>query len=135
MGKDNISISEHWKDGAFAYLGVTTANFPNMFMLYGPNTNTGHTSIVYKQEAQVAMILQLMDMLESGNEAKSIEVDSNAEYQFNQEMQSRLSNMAWDKIESSWYKDGGRVTNNWPGSSLEYKRRTKTLIKEHFVIQ
>jgi cation diffusion facilitator CzcD-associated flavoprotein CzcO len=59
-------LKESWKDGAFAYLGVTTHKFPNMFMLYGPNTNTGHTSIIYKLEAQFEHILKLLSITGDG---------------------------------------------------------------------
>jgi len=121
VGKNKTSLHTHWKNGAFAYLGVMTANFPNMFILYGPNTNTGHTSVVVKIEAQVNYILQLIKKSEQG----TIEVKENAESQFNQELQKRLQKLAWAKIDMSWYKDGSRITNNWPGSSLEYKRRMK----------
>ena len=65
-GERGQALREHWKDGAYAYLGVTTAGFPNMFILYGPNTNTGHTSIVYKLEAQFEHILKLMDKAGDG---------------------------------------------------------------------
>ncbi len=127
-GENNVSLREHWKDGAFAYLGVTTSGFPNMFILYGPNTNTGHTSIVYKLEAQVQHILKLMD--KAGKRA--VEVKSAAEAEFNKEAQERLSHLAWAKIEASWYKDGDRVTNNWPGSSTEFKRRLENPVFDHF---
>ncbi len=130
-GKSGRSIAEHWADGAYAYLGVQTADFPNLFMLYGPNTNTGHTSIVYKLEAQCEMILQLTARAGQG----AVAVDEQAEQTFNQEIQHRLTKTAWDKIEDSWYKDGGRVTNNWPGSSREYRRRTKNLNWSHFLIE
>lgn len=129
-GRSGCSIAEHWSDGARAYLGVQTADFPNLFMLYGPNTNTGHTSIIYKLESQCEMILQLAEKAGQG----TVAVDAAAENNFNQEMQHRLTKTAWDKIEDSWYKDGGRVTNNWPGSSREYRRRTKALNWDHFVI-
>lgn len=131
IGKTGQKLSERWKDGAYAYLGVTTANFPNMFMLYGPNTNTGHTSIIYKLEAQVEHILKLMKRTVQG----SIEVKADIEADFNRDAQERLSQLAWAKIDASWYKDGDRVTNNWPGSSSEFKRRLENPIWEHFDIR
>ena len=127
-GENGADLREHWKSGAFAYLGVTTSGFPNMFMLYGPNTNTGHTSIVYKLEAQFEHILRLIDKTGAG----IVEVDSDAEAAYNLEAQEKLSKLAWAKIEASWYKDGTRVTNNWHGGSLEFKRRLENPIYEHF---
>jgi len=127
-GKDGVSLREHWKDGAYAYLGVTTAGFPNMFMLYGPNTNTGHTSIIFKLEAQFEHILKLMNKAGDG----IVEVNTVAETAFNDEAQEKLSRLAWAKIDASWYKDGTRVTNNWHGGSTEFKRRLENPTFDHF---
>lgn len=127
-GEEGLSLREHWKEGAYAYLGVTTSGFPNMFMLYGPNTNTGHTSIIYKLEAQFEHILQLIEKTGSG----TVKVDAKAETAYNEEAQEKLSKLAWAKIDASWYKDGARVTNNWHGGSTEFKRRLENPIFEHF---
>lgn len=127
-GVGDANLREHWKEGAFAYLGVTTSGFPNMFMLYGPNTNTGHTSIVYKLEAQFEHILKLITKTGAG----VVEVKSEPEAAYNAEAQDKLSKLAWAKIDASWYKDGARVTNNWHGSSVEFKRRLENPIYEHF---
>lgn len=131
-GRGNKNLRDHWDRGAFAYLGVSTSGFPNMFILYGPNTNTGHTSIIFKLENQVNYILKLMALADPD---KTIEVRDSHEAAFNVEMQDRLAGLAWSKIDASWYKDGDRVTNNWPGSSREYKRRMKTPIISHFDVK
>jgi len=128
-GEGGVTLKDHWAEGAGAYMGVMTAGFPNLFVLYGPNTNTGHTSIIYKLENQVGYILQL---IEKANSKVSVTPDSEAEYV--EEMQSRLKKLAWSKVDASWYKVGDRVPNNWPGSALEYKRRYKSPIWEHFEI-
>jgi cation diffusion facilitator CzcD-associated flavoprotein CzcO len=119
VGEGGRTLREHWRAGAHAYLGVATAGFPNLFMLYGPNTNTGHTSIVYKHEAQAGLILRLIEA--AGEDA--VRVDPAREDAFNAELQERLARLAWAKVEASWYKDGDRITNNWPGGSAEYRRR------------
>ena len=129
-GENKLSLKEHWKDGAFAYLGVTTSSFPNMFMLYGPNTNSGHTSIVDKLEHQVTHILKLIEKTGGG----VIAVKGEPEEAFNIDAQARLRALTWDKIEASWYKDGDRITNNWPGGAPEFKRRLGNPIWEHFDI-
>jgi cation diffusion facilitator CzcD-associated flavoprotein CzcO len=49
-GRGGVELSAQWRDGAEAYLGVSVHGFPNLFMLYGPNTNLGHNSIVYMLE-------------------------------------------------------------------------------------
>ena len=128
-GENGRSLRSHWDDGARAYMGIMTAGFPNLFLLYGPSTNTGHTSIIYKLENQVGYVLQLMDKA-----APNIAVKVEAEEEFDAEMQRRLKDLAWSKVDASWYKVGDRVPNNWPGSALEYKRRNKTPIWDHYEI-
>ena len=128
-GENGRVLSKHWEDGAHAYMGVMTEGFPNLFILYGPNTNTGHSSIIFKLENQVGYILQLM-----GKAEKQVVVKAEAESAFIDEMQSRLAELAWSKVEASWYKVGDKVPNNWPGSALEYKRRHKVPIWDHFEV-
>jgi len=120
-GVDGRSIRDHWNDGAFAYLGISTHGFPNMAMLYGPNTNTGHTSIIYKLECQARYIVQMIKAAGNG----ALNVKETVETEFNQEVQRRLRALAWDKVAASWYKDGDKLPNNWMGSSKEYKKRTE----------
>jgi len=120
-GEAGISLKDHWAEGAQAYMGTMTANFPNLFILYGPNTNTGHSSIIYKLEHQAGYIAQLIKKA-----TKTISVKPEVEAEFCQEMQSRLQKLAWSKIDESWYKVGKKITNNWPGSAMEFKRRFKT---------
>ena len=118
-GAGGRRLRDQWAGGAHAYLGVQTAGFPNLFFMYGPNTNTGHTSIVYKHEAQADLIRRLIGAAGAG----SVAVRETVEDAFNAEVQARLGALAWAKVERSWYKDGARITNNWPGTSREYKRR------------
>lgn len=130
-GEGAKALSEHWVDGAKAYHGVMTAGFPNLFMLYGPNTNTGHTSIIFKLENQVNYVLQIIEKFKDS----SISVKATAEEEFDAEMQGRLSEMTWSKVEASWYRQkSGRIANNWPGSGIEYKRRMKTPIWDDYNI-
>jgi hypothetical protein len=103
-----------------------TSGFPNLFMLYGPNTNLGHNSIVIMAESQARYICEAITAL--GRDGYSaIEVKAEAEQEYNSEMQRRLAKMAWNAIEASWYKDGNKITNNWPGSTYEYICRTRRL--------
>ena len=60
-GRSGKALAEHWSDGAKAYLGITTHEFPNLFFMYGPNTNLGHSSILLMAEAQANYILQAMN--------------------------------------------------------------------------
>ena len=113
-GRGGHSLKTHWVDGAFAYHGIVTSGFPNLFLLYGPNTNTGHTSVVATLEQESDYIIQLLRR--AGG--RTIEVEASAEADFGAEMQRRLQGLAWSNVEASWYKVGTKVTNNWPGSAL-----------------
>lgn len=124
VGADGTPLSEKWRDGAHAYLGISTNGFPNFFMMYGPNTNLGHNSIIVMSEAQARYIVQCIQGIDQRH-ALAMDVKAEPETAFNQEMQQRLATMVWSKIEASWYIDGKRITNNWAGSTQEYMRRCK----------
>jgi len=125
-GTDEQLLSDAWRDGAHAYLGIATHGFPNLHMMYGPNTNLGHSSIIIMLEAQANYIVQSIAELDRQSH-QSIEVNEATEQQYNKELQLRLQKMAFNEIAESWYKDGGKITNNWAGSTLEYMRRTKNV--------
>ncbi len=126
-GRDGADLNAVWKDGAEAYLGITVRGFPNLFMLYGPNTNLGHNSIIYMLESQIHYILQCVaEMDEQG--IKALEVRDRVQEDFNKTVQDKISNTVWDKGCHSWYKtESGKNTNNWPGFTFDYRRQTRTL--------
>ena len=123
-GRSGTTLAEHWSTGARAYLGITTSEFPNLFFLYGPNTNLGHNSILLMAESQADYIVQALTAAERGN-ACAVEVREEVEARYNTEIQTRLQDMVWNSVADSWYKSGGRITNNWPGSVGEYRRLTR----------
>jgi cation diffusion facilitator CzcD-associated flavoprotein CzcO len=124
-GLGGRKLHEVWRDGAEAYLGVCTSGFPNLFMLYGPNTNLGHNSILFMIEAQVRYILECLQELGRSGRA-SLEVRPEAQERFNEEIQAALADTAWATSCGSWYKTAsGKITNNWKGFTLEYWWRTR----------
>ncbi len=125
-GNAGKTIREAWSDGAQAYLGLSVSGFPNLHLLYGPNTNLGHTSIIIMLEAQADYVVQAIEHLDKSG-LQSLGVKPEVEAQFNQELQARLANMAFSLIEQSWYKDGDKVTNNWAGGTREYCARLKQI--------
>ena len=125
IGKNGISIKETWKGGPINYLGITVSNFPNLFMMYGPNTNLGHNSIIVMSEAQATYIAQCVKAAEQ-NEWKSMEISPTAMQTYHQSTQKRLSEMIWATVGDSWYKSAnGNIPNNYPGRTIEYIRQTK----------
>ncbi|HEY6130545.1 MAG TPA: NAD(P)/FAD-dependent oxidoreductase, partial [Halioglobus sp.] len=133
-GRSGRALSERWSAGARAYLGITTSEFPNLFFMYGPNTNLGHNSILLMAEPQADYIIQALEEVDRRN-AASLEVRNDIEEQYNRELQARLQNMVWNSVADSWYKSGGLVTNNWPGSVGEYWKVTRKFRAEDYVVR
>ena len=96
-----------------------------MFLLYGPNTNLGHSSILFMIECQVGYILQCLDEL-GRRGARWMDVRRDAMASYNAELQQALAKTTWAGDCHSWYKtDGGKITNNWSGRTTQYWWRTR----------
>ena len=124
-GKNGTSLSEAWKDGAEAYLGITVSGFPNFFMLYGPNTNLGHNSIIFMLECQVRYIVQIIEHMVR-RRLKAVEVRPEVMATYNRWMRAELDETVWAEVGKSWYKTAsGRITNNWSRTTTSYWWRTR----------
>jgi cation diffusion facilitator CzcD-associated flavoprotein CzcO len=124
-GPDGRALDEVWHAGAEAYLGITVAGFPNLFMLYGPNTNLGHNSIIFMIECQVGYVLDCLRAL-AARDLMWIDVRPEAMHAYNAELQAVLERSVWAKTGKSWYKRAdGRITNNWSGTTAAYWWRTR----------
>ncbi len=124
-GLGDRSLAEAWREGPEAYLGIVTSGFPNLFMLYGPGTNLGHSSIVFMLERQIGYTLQCLERI-ARDELRYLDVTPRAQADYTREMQRRLDDTVWSAGCTSWYRTAsGRVHANWPGSLLEYRFRTR----------
>lgn len=134
IGKEKKSLSKEWKNGAEAYLGITTSGFPNLYMLYGPNTNIGHNSIIAMSECQANYILKCITA-KIKNNWNSIEVKNERLKDYNTEIHERLKKTSWNLEKNSWYITSNKITNNWPGSINEYSNRIKNVdFKKDYII-
>ncbi|HET6771755.1 MAG TPA: NAD(P)/FAD-dependent oxidoreductase [Acidimicrobiales bacterium] len=125
-GRGGVDLHEHWNGEARAYLGVTIPGFPNLFCLYGPNTNIViNGSIIYFSECGVRYIVGLLGMLLADGR-RAIDVRRDVHDRFNVEVDAENRRMAWGASDvNTWYKNAsGRITQNWPFTLLEYWRRT-----------
>ncbi|MDP5052579.1 MAG: NAD(P)/FAD-dependent oxidoreductase, partial [Congregibacter sp.] len=119
-GEHGVSLQDAWADGAEAYRGVCTHGFPNFFMLYGPNTNLGSNSIIFMVERQVDYVVDCIDKLLS-HELRALDVNKRVQRAYSERMQGELAQTVWVASCESWYKNAaGKVTNNWPRSTLAY---------------
>jgi hypothetical protein len=124
-GLEGMNLRETWRDGAEAYLGITVSGFPNLFILYGPNTNLGHNSIIYMIESQTDYALAAVRHVGVFGGAW-VNVRRDVQEQYNEELQQRLGDTVWEAGCDSWYRTAsGKNTNNWPGYTFEYRRRTR----------
>jgi cation diffusion facilitator CzcD-associated flavoprotein CzcO len=125
VGRDGAELNDAWRAGAEAHLGITVSGFPNLFLMYGPNTNLGHNSIIFMLECQARYIGQAVRTL-AEDDLASIEVREDTHRRFNDSLQRRLRASVWAGGCDSWYVDeNGRIVNNWVGTTLEYRWRTR----------
>ena len=127
VGRNGLTLRERWSvDGARAHLGITIPGFPNLFCLYGPNTNIViNGSIIYFSECGVRYILGCLGLLlDDGHRALDVRKDVHDE--FNERVDAENALMAWGCSNvNSWYKnEHGHVAQNWPFTLLEYWQRT-----------
>ena len=120
VGLGNADLNHVWARGAEAHRGVAVAGFPNFFMLYGPNTNLGHNSIIFMIECQANYIAQCVAALRNSR-LRYIDVRKEAMESFNRELQQDMQKTVWAAGCSSWYKTAdGKVTNNWSSFTAKY---------------
>jgi cation diffusion facilitator CzcD-associated flavoprotein CzcO len=119
-GRGGIALNDAWRDGAKAWLGIAVPGFPNFFMIYGPNTNLGHNSIVFMLECQVAHVMRCLRRLRVEN-GQAIEVAAAPFERYNARLQRRTRQTVFAGC-NSWYLDAqGRHTVNWPGFTTTYR--------------
>jgi cation diffusion facilitator CzcD-associated flavoprotein CzcO len=132
-GLDGRDLMTDWKDGAESYYGVTTAGYPNMFQLVGPNTGLGHNSIIFMIEAQVHYILEMMNVMKK-QKADFVDVRADAQKVFNDQVQKNLEGTVWSSGCTSWYQqDGGKNFAIWPGYTWRFWLETRKIKTRDYV--
>ncbi|MBJ7471905.1 MAG: NAD(P)/FAD-dependent oxidoreductase [Solirubrobacteraceae bacterium] len=130
-GRDGTSLREVWRDGAHAHLGMTVPDFPSMFVMYGPNTNTSGGSIIFFIELQAAYIRQALQLMRSRG-AGAIEVRREVEAASDRALQAQFNGSAWLRCDSWYRNESGRIVTNWPGYMADYRTATETLQPSDF---
>ncbi|CAG9175347.1 flavin-containing monooxygenase [Cupriavidus pampae] len=128
VGRDGRDLLDAWSDGAQAYLGTTVAGFPNLFLVVGPNTGLGHSSMVFMIESQVTYILDALRNMKA-REVHAVDVRPEVQRAFNARIQHKLGHAVWTAGGcASWYIDprSGRNTTLWPGFTFQFRRATAT---------
>jgi cation diffusion facilitator CzcD-associated flavoprotein CzcO len=123
-GRGGAELGAGWKSGAATHLGISVAGFPNAFLVVGPNTGLGHNSLVFMIESQVDYIVAALRRMRSKGQ-RTMEVRAEVQARSYAEVQRRLKGTVWASGCRSWYLNaGGRNDTLWPGSTLDYWRRT-----------
>jgi cation diffusion facilitator CzcD-associated flavoprotein CzcO len=122
-GGDGRSLAEVWAGGMAAHRGTTVAGFPNLFLLLGPNTGLGHTSVVLMAEAQAGYVIEALRHMRARS-VGAIAVRPAAQALFNDRVQRSMAGTVWTAGGcASWYLDGnGRNTTLWPDFSFRFRR-------------
>lgn len=125
FGLHGKSLQQAWQAGAEAYKGISVSGFPNLFLLYGPNTNLGHSSILYMLESQYAYVLGCLRALRE-QQLRYLDLRPEVQSRYNFRIQQTVQRSIWDQGCHSWYKTAdGRHTNNWPGFTFSYRYMTR----------
>jgi 4-hydroxyacetophenone monooxygenase len=126
-GRNGIDINKQWDGDARAYMGITVPNFPNFYMLYGPNTNiVVNGSIIFFSECEVNYVMGCLRLLlDTSHKAMDCRMDVHDAY--NERIDAGNKQMAWGaSTVNTWYKnEKGRITQNWPFDLIEFWRQTR----------
>jgi len=127
-GIGGVSLTEQWAQSFQCFRGVTIPNFPNFFIILGPNSGLGHNSIIVMIEAQINYIAKALLYMQE-NKVRTINVKQDAHDQYNKTIQSKLKKTVWQSGGChSWYQDAkGNNTTIWPGFTWVY-----ILFMKHF---
>ncbi len=126
-GRDGRTLDEHWNGSPSAHLGMSVAGFPNLFLMLGPNTGLGHSSMVFMIESQIGRVLAALDAMDE-REAETIEVTEEAQRRFSDGVDERMEATVWNSGCASWYIDRtGRNSTLWPDFTFVFRRRTANL--------
>ena len=133
-GRNGVDLHEQWDGNARAYLGIVAPNFPNFFMLYGPNTNiVVNGSIIYFSECEVHYVMQCLHHVLS-TAMRALDCRPEVHDRYNERIDEGNNLMAWGaSTVNSWYKsDSGRVAQNWPFSLLEFWQQTREVNSDDY---
>lgn len=132
-GAGGRRLHDDWADGAEAYLGTLVAGYPNLFTLYGPNTN-GVNSILYIHEAQTTFVRHILDEMGAAG-ARTVEVTDQAQRRYNEEIQAAMAGKVWLSNCNSYYRHAsGKVVTQLPYSGRTFFERTRAMVAEDYLL-
>jgi cation diffusion facilitator CzcD-associated flavoprotein CzcO len=124
VGRTGVTLQDFWKGEPQAFVGITVPEFPNFYILYGPNTNGGE--IVSHLERQSEFAVRSIKRLRRDDAAR-IEVRPSYYRRYNRWVQGAIAKTAWVRSNNYYKADSGRVVTQWPYGALVYGALTKLL--------
>ena len=121
--KTNRTLAQAWAGAPRAYLGLSIPGFPNLFLLYGPNTGGGAGSVVYMIEAGMRHVISALDALRQAD-GQRIEIRQQAADSFDTELRAAPKGTVWHSGCTNWSNQNGHNSNQWPWTFTTYRRRT-----------
>ena len=110
-------------NGMKAYAGASVPGFPNLFLLMGPNTGLGHTSMVYMIESQIAHVMAALREMRA-RRADVVEVRADAVERYNETLEQKIDGSVWNTGCASWYLDDtGRNATQWPDWTFRFRQQ------------
>ena len=124
-GRDAMDIETAWRAGPAAYMAISIPEFPNLFMLNGPNGPVGNFSLIEVAELQFAYIMQLVDQIRSGA-CREISVSRAAMDRFDAERREAAKHTIWASGCKSWYLDAEDLPTAWPWTYDRFREEMRT---------
>jgi len=125
IGRGGADLRARWATRAEAYLGTMVPDFPNLFVMTGPNTGLGHNSMIVMMEAQLRLIMSCLHAMRADDLAL-VEPRADVTRRYNDELQARTARTVWSSGCKSWYLNAeGINTVLWPGTTAEFALRTR----------
>jgi cation diffusion facilitator CzcD-associated flavoprotein CzcO len=134
-GRAGTTLAEAWAGSPHAHLGTTVPGFPNLFLLAGPNTGLGHTSVLIMLEAQIGHVVDALAHLRATG-GRSLEPRPGAEAGYLAGIDRRMASTVWATGGcDSWYIDAtGRNSTLWPGHTWSFRRRLRRLDPAEYAV-
>lgn len=133
IGRDGVDLETAWGRRNEAYMCVTAPDFPNWFMLGGPNSPIGNYSWLVTAENQLGYALKLIDRLAAGN-AREIRPRREAMKRFNEAVLAKMPDTVWASGCKSWYQDAQGNVASWPWSYDRFVHDMSEPVLEDFEI-
>ncbi|HEY4226036.1 MAG TPA: NAD(P)/FAD-dependent oxidoreductase [Pseudolysinimonas sp.] len=135
-GRGGVSLADRWSPHMGALRGTTVQDFPNLFLLVGPNTALGHNSIIYMIESQLDYVLQALRLMDVAG-ARTIEPRPEAQAAYNLRLQRELAGAVWSTggCASYYLDEGGRNTTLWPHRAAAYRAAVRRIDPAEYLLE